>query len=100
MRCRLLHLTLLIFNIVAVSALSAISGGRKSTFSRKENASALILVASQKTLPVMVAVIQPLGNAFGEPGLLVLPCVAAHLNQVVLFSFSCSENNVSNFPQS
>ncbi|XP_057742619.1 probable sodium/metabolite cotransporter BASS4, chloroplastic isoform X2 [Arachis stenosperma] len=83
----LLHLTLLIFNIVAVSALSAISGGRKSTFSRKENASALILVASQKTLPVMVAVIQPLGNAFGEPGLLVLPCVAAHLNQIILDSF-------------
>lgn len=47
----------------------------------------------------MVAVIQPLGSAFGEPGLLVLPCVAAHLNQVIhvfvsvvsniSFHFSC-----------
>lgn len=39
----------------------------------------------QKTLPVMVAVIEPLRGAFGESGLLVLPCVAAHLNQVTFF---------------
>jgi len=32
----------------------------------------------------MVAVVEQLGGAFGESGLLVLPCVAAHLNQVVL----------------
>ena len=37
----------------------------------------------QKTLPVMVAVVEKLGGAFGESGLLVLPCVAAHLNQVI-----------------
>lgn len=36
----------------------------------------------QKTLPVMVAVVEPLGGSFGETGLLVLPCVAAHLLQV------------------
>lgn len=36
----------------------------------------------QKTLPVMVAVVEQLGGSFGESGLLVLPCVAAHLNQV------------------
>lgn len=30
----------------------------------------------------MVAVVEKLGGAFGESGLLVLPCVAAHLNQV------------------
>lgn len=40
----------------------------------------------QKTLPVMVAVVAQLGGALGESGLLVLPCVAAHLNQVVLTS--------------
>lgn len=40
----------------------------------------------QKTLPVMVAVVEQLGGALGESGLLVLPCVAAHLNQVVLTS--------------
>lgn len=30
----------------------------------------------------MVAVVEQLGGVFGESGLLVLPCVAAHLNQV------------------
>lgn len=128
--CRLLHLSLLVFNILAVWGLSVISGGKNSIFSREQNASALVLVASQvitqplftfsdllwkwastwwcfltnpfsnsypfdllskhthfhsfqKTLPVMVAVIEPLRGAFGESGLLVLPCVAAHLNQVI-----------------
>ncbi|XP_061376096.1 probable sodium/metabolite cotransporter BASS4, chloroplastic isoform X2 [Gastrolobium bilobum] len=82
----LLHLTLLAFNSIAVRSLSVITGGRKSIFSRDENANALILVASQKTLPVMVAVIQPLHGAFGESGLLVLPCVAAHLIQIIVDS--------------
>lgn len=40
----------------------------------------------QKTLPVMVAVVQQLGGALGDSSLLVLPCVAAHLNQVNLFT--------------
>lgn len=31
----------------------------------------------------MVAVVEQLGGALGETGLLVLPCVAAHLNQVI-----------------
>lgn len=53
--CRLLHLTLLIFNSIAVRSLSIISGGEKSTFSREENANALILVASQvKTQSVTI----------------------------------------------
>lgn len=140
MHCRLLHLSLLLFNAVLLLSLSAISGGSKSVFSREENASAFVLVASQvitksfiyqilwlpvklgsncqiirsslfwkifchlnipllnlfcnilrsliccytfqKTLPVMVAVIEPLRGALGESGLLILPCVAAHLNQV------------------
>jgi len=40
----------------------------------------------QKTLPVMVAVVDQLGGALGASGLLVLPGVAAHLNQVTLQS--------------
>ncbi|CAI8602052.1 unnamed protein product [Vicia faba] len=83
----LLHLTLLVFNSVAVQSLSIISGGEKSTFFCEENANALILVASQKTLPVMVAVIEPLCGAFGESGLLVLPCIATHLIQIIVDSF-------------
>uniref|UniRef100_A0A7N0SWT4 Probable sodium/metabolite cotransporter BASS4, chloroplastic n=1 Tax=Kalanchoe fedtschenkoi TaxID=63787 RepID=A0A7N0SWT4_KALFE len=83
----IMHLTLLAFNIVAIKSLSAISGGSKSIFSKEQNARALVLVASQKTLPVMVAVVEQLGGAFGESGLLVLPCVAAHLNQIIIDSF-------------
>ncbi|KAL6130285.1 hypothetical protein ACLB2K_068666 [Fragaria x ananassa] len=66
--------------------LAAVSGGNQSEFSKKENANAIFLVASQKTLPVMVAVVEQLGGALGESGLLVLPCVAAHLNQIILDS--------------
>ncbi|KAK4593357.1 hypothetical protein RGQ29_017464 [Quercus rubra] len=83
----LLHIILLAFNALAIKSLSAVSGGDKSIFSKRENASALVLVASQKTLPVMVAVVEQLGGAFGESGLLVLPCVAAHLNQIIMDSF-------------
>ncbi|KAI3987136.1 hypothetical protein MKX01_036926 [Papaver californicum] len=81
------HLILLAFNIVAVQSLSVASGGKDSVFSGKGNARALIIVASQKTLPVMVAVVEQLRGALGESALLVLPCVAAHINQIIIDSF-------------
>ncbi|KAK2634252.1 hypothetical protein Ddye_029044 [Dipteronia dyeriana] len=81
-----LHLVLLSFNALAVQSLSAVSGGRQSFIAKKENADAVLLVASQKTLPVMVAVVEQLGGAFGESGLLVLPCVSAHLLQIIMDS--------------
>ncbi|KAJ8754500.1 hypothetical protein K2173_005661 [Erythroxylum novogranatense] len=83
----LMHILLLVFNVVVVQVLSAFSGGGKSVFAKKENATAFVLVASQKTLPVLVAVVEQLGGAFGESGMLVLPCVAAHLNQIIIDSF-------------
>ncbi|KAF5959173.1 hypothetical protein HYC85_000382 [Camellia sinensis] len=83
----LLHLSLLAFNALAIQGLSTVSGGSQSMFAKRENVVALLLVASQKTLPVMVAVVEQLGGALGESGLLVLPCVAAHLNQIVMDSF-------------
>ncbi|KAL9165210.1 hypothetical protein ABFS82_06G155800 [Erythranthe guttata] len=86
----LLHAVLLAFNALLIPSLSALSGGSKSPFAKKENANALLLVASQKTLPVMVAVVEQLGGALGESGLLVLPCVAAHLNQIIIDSFLVS----------
>ncbi|KAK2973938.1 hypothetical protein RJ640_001406 [Escallonia rubra] len=86
----LLHLILLAFNALLIQSLSAVSGGGNSIFAQKQNARALLLVASQKTLPVMVAVVEQLGGAFGEPGLLVLPCVAAHFNQTIIDSFLVS----------
>ncbi|OMO79085.1 putative sodium bile acid cotransporter protein [Corchorus olitorius] len=84
---KLLHLILLAFNSLALRSLSAVTGGNKSVFAKKENAQAALLVASQKTLPVMVAVVEQLRGAFGESGLLVLPCVAAHLLQIIMDSF-------------
>lgn len=86
----LLHLTLLGFNALSIQILRAASGGSKSVFAKKENSSALLLVASQKTLPVLVAVVDQLGGTYGESGLLVLPCVAAHLNQIIMDSFFVS----------
>jgi hypothetical protein len=42
------------------------------------------LDVAQKTLPVLVAVVEQLGGALGESGFLVIPCVAAHINQVLI----------------
>ncbi|KAJ4720604.1 putative Bile acid:sodium symporter [Melia azedarach] len=50
----LLHLVLLAFNIIAVRGLSVVSGDGQSVFAKEENASSVVLVGSQKTLPVMV----------------------------------------------
>ncbi|KAH6829648.1 Sodium Bile acid symporter family [Perilla frutescens var. hirtella] len=86
----LLHFALFAFNALLIPSLSLISGGSKSPFAKKENVRALLLVASQKTLPVMVAVVEQLGGALGASGLLVLPCVAAHLNQIIIDSFLVS----------
>ncbi|KDP35786.1 hypothetical protein JCGZ_10422 [Jatropha curcas] len=83
----ILHLFLLGFNALVLQGLSTVSGGDQSVFAKKENASAFVLVTSQKTLPVLVAVVEQLGGAFGETGLLVLPCIAAHLNQIIIDSF-------------
>ncbi|WCJ19084.1 Sodium Bile acid symporter family [Euphorbia peplus] len=82
-----LHLILFAFNAAAIRMLASISGGDQTVFAKKENSVAFILVSSQKTLLVMAAVVEQLGGAFGEPGLLILPCVAAHLNQIIIDSF-------------
>ncbi|GBF95580.1 sodium metabolite cotransporter, chloroplastic-like [Raphidocelis subcapitata] len=48
---------------------------------------ALILTASVKTLPVAVAVLASLGPAIGPAaGLAVVPCMLAHLSQIVIDS--------------
>lgn len=83
----LLHLVLLAFNALAIKILSSISGGSKSVFANQRNSTAFLLNASQKTLLVMVAVVDQLGGALGATGLLILPCVAAHLNQTIVDSF-------------
>ncbi|KAM4084283.1 hypothetical protein ACJW30_08G121800 [Castanea mollissima] len=82
----LVHLALLGFNIVAIKSMSSGFCGSKSVFSKKENFRALLIVCSQKALLIVVAVVEQLGGALGESGLLVLPCVAAHINQVIIDS--------------
>ncbi|GJN21208.1 hypothetical protein PR202_gb08668 [Eleusine coracana subsp. coracana] len=84
---RLLHLALLAFNVTVLQILSRLEQKGESVFARKEYSRAVILVASQKTLPVLVAVVEQLGGALGEPGFLVIPCVAAHINQIIVDSF-------------
>ncbi|XP_076933996.1 putative sodium/metabolite cotransporter BASS4, chloroplastic [Bidens hawaiensis] len=83
----LLHLMLLCFNALLIQILCAVSGGRKSMFAKEDNYKTVLLVASQKTMSVLVAVVEQLGGAFGEAGLLVLPCIAAHIIQVIIDSF-------------
>ncbi|MFS8012293.1 putative sodium bile acid cotransporter, sodium/solute symporter superfamily [Helianthus anomalus] len=86
----LLHVILLGFNAISIRCLCALSGGSKSIFAKKENSTALLLVASQKALPVLVAVVDQLGCTFGESGLLIIPCIAAHLNQIIMGSILVS----------
>eukprot|EP00892_Ulva_mutabilis_P007513 jgi/Ulvmu1/5133/UM021_0150.1 len=75
------------FNMFAVNALNL--GHRQDhpqTIKR-----AVILAASQKTLPIAVAVIMQLGSTIGErAGLAILPCVLAHFSQVVIDSLLVS----------
>ncbi|VVB05851.1 unnamed protein product [Arabis nemorensis] len=59
------------FNALSIRILSSVSGD-DSNNSKEENATAILLVASQKTLPVMVAVVEQLRGAFGESGLLIM----------------------------
>uniref|UniRef100_A0ACD5YWY6 Uncharacterized protein n=1 Tax=Avena sativa TaxID=4498 RepID=A0ACD5YWY6_AVESA len=82
----LLHLALLAFNATALQVLSCLKQKEESVFASKEYSRAVILVASQKTLPVLVAVVEQLGGALGESGFLVIPCVAAHINQIIIDS--------------
>uniref|UniRef100_A0A7N0VIR6 Probable sodium/metabolite cotransporter BASS4, chloroplastic n=1 Tax=Kalanchoe fedtschenkoi TaxID=63787 RepID=A0A7N0VIR6_KALFE len=79
----LVHLALIVMNTMAIQIASTSS----EVFAQKENARALVLVCSQKALLISIAVIEQLGGALGEPGLLVLPCVATHINQVIIDSF-------------
>jgi sodium/bile acid cotransporter 7 len=78
-----LHVALLTANSVACAALRL--GGNGRTASAKVRR-AVVLAASQKTLPVSVAVLAQLGAQLGEPGLVLLPCIAFHLLQIVIDS--------------
>lgn len=50
---------------------------------------AVVLMSSQKTLPVSVTVISFLG-AVGEEGLMTIPCVVAHMSQLFIDAYISS----------
>ena len=51
----------------------------------------MVLVTSQKTLPVAVTVLNQLGAGMGGPvGLAVIPCVVSHLTQILMDSLLVS----------
>jgi sodium/bile acid cotransporter 7 len=78
-----LHIILLLFNTVVASVLR-LGGSLPRPAARVRRP--VILATSQKTLPVCVAVLDQLGGALGAPGLVVLPCVAYHLLQILIDS--------------
>ncbi|XP_010686026.2 probable sodium/metabolite cotransporter BASS4, chloroplastic isoform X2 [Beta vulgaris subsp. vulgaris] len=82
----LVHLSFLVFNATLVRGLSVGSSSWKSVFEKQENRRALMLVCSQRSLLIATAVVEQLGGVLGESGLLLLPCVAADVNQIVFDS--------------
>mmetsp|Transcript_31124 Transcript_31124/g.73990 ORF Transcript_31124/g.73990 Transcript_31124/m.73990 type:complete len:428 (-) Transcript_31124:193-1476(-) len=78
----LLHVGFLAFNAAAVRLLRIGGSGdaRKATAIRR----AVVLVGSQKTLPVAVTVLTSMGGVLGaDAGIAVIPCIASHMMQIV-----------------
>lgn len=51
---------------------------------------AVVLMSSQKTLPVSVVVIGFL-DAIGEEGLMTVPCIVAHISQLFIDAYIASK---------
>ncbi|KAH9557854.1 hypothetical protein CY35_07G106600 [Sphagnum magellanicum] len=79
-----IHAVFLAWNAIVMMYLPAYGGVMVDD--QTSAARAVIIVASQKTFPVVVAVVSKLGGAIGETGLLVLPCITYHLTQIMLDS--------------
>lgn len=83
-----IHVMYLTVNTLAVNGLEL--GGRDPVESAKIRRP-VILVASQKTLPVAVTLLSGMTDVLGDlVGLAVVPCVFSHLGQIVLDSFLVS----------
>ncbi|KAK3275420.1 hypothetical protein CYMTET_16454 [Cymbomonas tetramitiformis] len=80
----IIHGTYLALNMLAVRSL------RLGSFLGKDKWKVevpVVLVGSQKTLPVAVTVLSQLGSVIGEVGLAVVPCIMCHMLQIVIDSF-------------
>uniref|UniRef100_A0A803LD33 Sodium/metabolite cotransporter BASS4, chloroplastic n=1 Tax=Chenopodium quinoa TaxID=63459 RepID=A0A803LD33_CHEQI len=82
----LIHLSFIVFNATLVRSLSVGSTSWKPVFEKQANRRALTLVCSQRSLLIATAVVEQLGGVLGETGLLLLPCVAADVNQIIIDS--------------
>uniref|UniRef100_A0A803N265 Uncharacterized protein n=1 Tax=Chenopodium quinoa TaxID=63459 RepID=A0A803N265_CHEQI len=82
----LIHLSFIVFNATLVRSLSVGSTSWKPVFEKQANRRALMLVCSQRSLLIATAVVEQLGGVLGETGLLLLPCVAADVNQIIIDS--------------
>lgn len=82
----LVHMFFLAFNAIMVQILSADCSPWKAVFEKKENRRAVMLVCSQRSLLIATAIVEQIGGVLGESGLLVLPSVAADVNQIIIDS--------------
>ncbi|XRB19119.1 sodium/bile acid cotransporter [Pseudoscourfieldia marina] len=73
----LLHITYLVVNY------GAVFGALGGIVAEKEKRT-LLLLTSQKTLPVSITVISFLDEAVGSKGLLAIPCVIGHMSQLFI----------------
>ncbi|GJP40495.1 hypothetical protein CLOM_g172, partial [Closterium sp. NIES-68] len=75
------HLSFLTLNVGAMAALRRIT---PPLLPQEANAvdRAVIILSSQKTLPVAAAVVGKIGTLLGEPGLVLLPCILTHFIQI------------------
>ena len=79
--------TMRIFNITITEAFQF----GKNEADPKGLRRAVVLASSQKTLPVAIAVLGQMGSVIGSAvGLASIPCVLAHLTQVIVDSFLVS----------
>jgi len=75
----LLHVVYLIVNFILVKIFR---------FPYRE-AVAVVIMGSEKTLPMAVTVIAATGDALGSKGQLTVPAVLAHISQVLMDAFIC-----------
>lgn len=80
--CSVLHIVFLIFNLFCAFVIQL----------RQRELMAVVIMASQKTFPVCLAVISYLDpDQVGDVGLLTIPCIISHMSQLFIDSFLLSK---------
>ncbi|CAI5465960.1 unnamed protein product [Closterium sp. Yama58-4] len=84
------HLSFLALNMAVMAALRRITPPLPI---QEANAvdRAVIILSSQKTLPVAATVVEKIGTLMGEPALVLLPCILTHFLQIFIDSLLVSK---------